>query len=106
MSPVVPIVLVAQLWIAPGRTDEFGRFESAAASIMARHGGNIARRISVGAEHGSDGPDEVHVVTFPSQAAYQAYRADPELSSLSALRAKAILRTVILEGVDLPPFGA
>ena len=101
-----PLVLVVELWIAPGQAAEFDRFETAAASIMVRRGGSIARRMGVAGKHGSDEPDEVHVVTFPSRAAYEAYRADPALSSLSALRAKAVLRTVIWEGVDLPPFGA
>ena len=100
-----PIVLVVELWIAPGRAAEFERFETAAASIIGRHGGSIARRIGLEGGDGSDEPDEVHVVTFPSTVAYEAYRADPALSSLSAPRAKAIRRTVIRQGVDLPPFG-
>jgi hypothetical protein len=44
-------------------------------------------------------------VTFPTREAYEAYRADPALTSLAALRARAVLRTVIWEGVDLSPFG-
>ncbi len=104
MSP--PTVLVVQLWIVPGQLAEFERFETAATSIIAGHGGRIERRVAVQGASGSDSPDEVHVVTFPSRAAYEGYRADPALSSLSVLRAKAVLRTVVWEGVDLPPFGA
>ena len=99
-----PVTLVAQLWIAPGRTDEFERFESAASEVMARHGGRIERRIALGDATATGSPDEVHVVTFPSRLAYEAYREDPAITSLAELRARAIVRTVIWEGADVSTF--
>jgi uncharacterized protein (DUF1330 family) len=100
-----PFVLLVELWIAPGRNADFESFEVAAASIMRRHGGRIERRVGLrdGAEEGA--PDEVHVVAFPSRADYEAYRNDPALAPLAELRARAIVRTVIREGADMPPFG-
>ncbi|MGE0161359.1 MAG: DUF1330 domain-containing protein [Gemmatimonadales bacterium] len=101
-----PFVLVVGLWTAPGRDDDFERFETAAFSIVARHGGSLARRLALRDGPGSDAPDEMHIVTFPSRDAYESYRNDPDVASLAALRVRAVLRTVIWEGVDLPPFGA
>ena len=101
-----PVVLIVELWIAPGRSVEFEQFETAAASIMGRHGGRMERRVAVRDRLGTSLPDEVHLVTFPSRTAYEAYRADPALASLAALRARAILRTVIREGADMPAFEA
>jgi uncharacterized protein (DUF1330 family) len=98
-------VLLIGLWIARGREDDFERFEKSAFVIVARHGGTLARRLALRDGPGSDAPNEMHVVTFPSREAYESYRSDPELAALAALRARAIVRTVIWEGVDLPPFG-
>ncbi len=99
-------VLLVGLWIARDREDDFERFETSAFAIIARHGGTLARRLALRDGLGSDAPNEMHVVTFPSREAYESYRSDPELAALAALRARAIVRTVIWEGVDLPPFGA
>jgi uncharacterized protein (DUF1330 family) len=73
---------------------------------MSRHGGRIERRIALQDGLGASPPDEIHVVTFPSRTAYEAYRDDSALASLAALRARAILRTVIWEGADMPQFEA
>jgi|GEM_PF-626895 len=99
-----PFVVVAALWVVPGRHEDFARFETSALSIMARHGGSLSRRLAIGDRTGADAPSELHLVTFPNREAYEAYRSDPELAALAELRSRAIVRTVIWEGVELPPF--
>ena len=101
-----PHIVVVGLWVARGREEDFARFEALAFSIVARHGGSLQRRLALRDGAASDTPDELHIVTFPSREAFEAYRADPELMSLAALRARAIVRTVIWEGAELPPFEA
>ena len=96
-----PIVLIVQLFVAAGHQPEFEEFEAAAARIMERHGGRIERRVATRSERGPDQPDEVHVVTFPSESAFEDYRLDPELVPLAALRAQAIRKTVVWQGEDL-----
>ncbi|MEQ1857252.1 MAG: DUF1330 domain-containing protein [Longimicrobiales bacterium] len=101
-----PVVLIVELWIAPERRAEFENFEAAAAEIMASHGGRIERRLAMRQEAVANPPDEVHIVTFASREAYESYRGDPALVPLAEQRARAIQRTVIREGADMPPFGA
>jgi hypothetical protein len=48
----------------------------------------------------------VHIVTFPDRAAFERYRADPEIATLAAQRAEAIQETTYWIGADLVPFGA
>ena len=104
------VTLVALLYLQPGKTTEFERFEAAATRIMGRYGGRIERRIQP--SNGSNAsaaaklspPDEIHVVRFPDAESFARYRADPELSTLAELRAAAIRETVIWDGVDLTPF--
>ena len=58
------VVLVAALYMNPGRRAEFDEFETAAARIMRRYGGVIERRMGM-APADENQPDEVHVVVFP-----------------------------------------
>jgi uncharacterized protein (DUF1330 family) len=98
------LTVVVTLYVHPGRAAEFEQFESAAVAIMSRHGGTIARRIGLMTDADGDTPHEVHVVTFPDGASFERYRADPELEALADLRARAIWKTVVWTGTDLPPF--
>jgi len=99
------LTLTALLYINDGRADEFERFETAAAEIMRDHGGRLERRIVFAAHGDSDQPDEIHVVTFPDQRAFEAYRGDARMHALGELRATAIRRTVVWFGADRRPFG-
>jgi hypothetical protein len=100
-----PILLLVQLFVHPGRATEFRRFETEAARIMRRHGGRIERVIRPTGPAAADAlPHEVHLVSFGSAAGVEAYRADPELKALGALRESAIARTDVLVGVDGEPY--
>ncbi len=88
------LCLVVSLWLR-GDVDEFEEFERAAARIMARHGGRME---SVVRCPEGDGPFEVHVVSFPDEAAFQSYRDDPRLQDLQPLRERAISRTEVRRG--------
>ena len=94
-------LLVVSLFIHPGQEDAFRRFETAAARIMARHGGRIERVIRpTGSPTGDPLPHEIHLVAFPDDAHIAAYRADPDLAALAPLRQAAIARTIIVAGVE------
>ena len=99
------LTLIAALYLHPGREAEFAQFEAAAAEIMQRYGGMIERRIGVAPDSGQHLPYEVHVLSFRDERSFQAYRTDPDLQVLSALRALAIRETVLWFGTDLPAYG-
>ena len=59
-----------------------------------------------GRGRGADGqPAEIQFLDFPSQAALDAYMADPRRTALAADRDRAVARTEIIdvELVPLPP---
>jgi uncharacterized protein (DUF1330 family) len=100
------IVLIVSLHIHPGQETAFRRFETAAARIMARHGGRIERVIRPISGPGDAAlPHEIHLVSFPGHEQFAAYRADAELLALAPLRAAAIARTAITIGVPGEPYG-
>ena len=99
------IVLLASLFIHPGREVEFHQFETKAASIMRKYQGDIERVIRPTSSPSSEAlPYEIHIVTFPSLERFEAYRNDADLAQLASLRQAAIARTSILIGEEGEPY--
>ena len=74
--------------------DALQRFESEAALIMADHGARIVEAMEI--ENNPDGSGiEVHLLEFPDQQAFIAYRDDVRFAALRELRASAISATGI-----------
>ncbi|MBS1825677.1 MAG: DUF1330 domain-containing protein [Acidobacteria bacterium] len=93
--------VVATLTPRDGDWERFEAYERKAAQILARHGARIVRAIR---EQGAPGR-EVHVVHFPSPAALEAYRADPDTAALAAEREAAIALTELILGDDAGWYG-
>ena|SRR5579871_5417334 len=101
------LVRIVSLWLRSGADPTaFEAFESKAARIMARHGGRIEQAVRVQPTKGEEAPFEVHIVSFPSEAAYAAYRADPEILALADERDRVISRTRVLAGRPAGPYEA
>jgi uncharacterized protein (DUF1330 family) len=98
------LIIVAALFIHPGHEKEFEEFETAAESIMRRHGGRLERRIGIASSANPEQPHEVHLVTFPDEASFARYRTDADLQALAELRTRAIRQTTIWMGTDLDGF--
>lgn len=103
-----PLYILVRLWIRQGHEAEFEAYERKVSRIMARYGGLIERviRTSRGADATSNEPFKVHVLRFPSQALYDAYRDDAERRSLSRERAGIIADTDTLVGAPGPTYGS
>jgi uncharacterized protein (DUF1330 family) len=99
------VLIVAILTVRRARADEFRRFETAAAKLMARHGGAIERAVVLDDPPESETFRELHLVRFPDAAAFAAYRADPALAALAVLREAAVVSTEIWTGTDGPAGG-
>lgn len=98
------ITLIAQLYLHPNQEDGFYQFETAATRVMAKHGGKITQRFVLPSPKEQDTPDEIHIVTFPNKAAFEAYRLDEEIQALGSLRADSIRKTIVWTATEAPPF--
>ena len=99
------IVLLVSLFPHPGQGAGLRQFEAAAARIMARYGGRIERVLHpTDAIPSADLPYEVHVVSFPDDASFAAYRADTDLAALAPLRQASIARTAIIFATEGEPY--
>lgn len=90
------LVIIAHLYVHPGREDAFRAFESQALARFRAHGGEVlaAFRPRPNAD-GTPTADEIHILRIGSEEAFAAYRADPALAGLADLRGQAIARTQI-----------
>ena len=98
------VVLVATITVRRAELEAFRAFERHAARVMASHGGRIERAIVVQGE--GETLREVHLVRFPDEAAFAAYRDDPELASALPLRDRSVVATEVLRGEDGPDYSA
>jgi uncharacterized protein (DUF1330 family) len=93
--PPVPYTLEVHLWLKPGKIADFQAFEAQAFEIMQQHGAQPPQ-VRNPDPSGPDTPFETHLLEFPSEAAFDAYRSDPRLRALAGLRDRCIERTRIM----------
>ena len=99
------LILVVTLEVRKDAAAAFERFETQAAAILSRWEGRIERVIRLDEVTSGDTFQEVHIVSFRDQGAFDAYRRDPDLAALKSLRDGAIVRTEVVQGRDLSTFG-
>ena len=100
------MTLVAILTVRKDAIEKFRAFEAHAAEVMKKHGGRIERTVVVLPEGSPDVLKEIHVITFPSEQAFAAYRKDEHLSQFAGMRDQSIVHTELLVGEDGPSYGA
>lgn len=100
------MTLVAILTVRRRALEPFRAFERHAAAVMAAHGGRIERTVVVEPPDSPELMKEIHVVTFPSEAAYAAYRNDPRLERFAHLREGSVVHAEILAGEDGPDYAS
>jgi uncharacterized protein (DUF1330 family) len=120
----MPRTLCVLLWAQPGAQAALTAYEDRVLRLVPEHGGRVVHRARNSGAHraqnsgvqgarnsgvprapggGADGqPAEIQFLDFPSQAALDAYMADPRRTALAADRDRAVARTEIID-VELAP---
>jgi hypothetical protein len=88
-----PIDLCVMLWAVAGRLDELTRYEDTVLVLVADHGGVVVNRLR---NLGDEGPSEVQVLHFPSQASLDSYMNDSRRLALADDRDRSVGRTEVL----------
>lgn len=86
--------------IPPDGIATFNAYEAQVLPLLADHGGVLQRRLRT-----DDGQTEIHLVWFPSEAAFAAFREDPRRTQHAALMTQAGAATELLRLRDVtdPP---
>lgn len=98
----MPVIYLVLIWLHPGQSTALRDYERRAAAVMRRHGGAIERVLQPLGAGDDDAPDEVHLLAFDSAAGFAAFRADPALAELLALRDAAVSAARIYPLRDAP----
>jgi len=75
-------------------------YEAQVLPIMRSHGGRLLSAF-VPRRDDRNTPDEIHLLEFPSDESFAAYRADPGVQALAAQRARAIASTVVYVSAEV-----
>ena len=102
----MPMTRVVILTVRKDAIEIFRAFERHAARVMATHGGRIERTVVVTPDGLPDVIKEIHVVTFPNEQAFAAYRTDEELARFAHLRDQSVVHTETFVGEDGPSYSA
>ena len=98
------VVRIVSLWVRPDQEAAFEAFECEAARNMARHGGRIDQAVRLDPTKGDATPYEVHIVSFPDEAAAESYASDPATLALRERRGSIISRTEVVTGREAGPY--
>jgi uncharacterized protein (DUF1330 family) len=90
------VVMIAEL--AAAAIEPFEDYERRVVPLLSRHGGRLERRLRT-----ADARTEVHLLSFPDQAGYESYVADPDRAALRALLDGVDVRQRVLDVHDVPP---
>ncbi len=92
------VVMIAEL--AASAIEPFHDYERRVLPLLGRHGGRLERRLRT-----ADARTEVHLLSFPDRAGYEACLADPDRAALrpvlAALVERAEIRQRVLEVHDV-----
>lgn len=99
------MIIVAILTVRAEQADAYREYERKAAAAMGRYGGRLERVVAIPAAEGGATFREVHLLSFPDEGAFAAYRGDPVLQAAAEQRAAAVIETEILIGEEGPDYG-
>lgn len=97
--------LTVFLYLHEDQGEQFHHYEQRIKPILERYGGRFEKIIKpTGVLGDIPLPDEIHWLSFPSEADFQQYRADSRLTQLADLRGTAVKETIVLSGQAIQIF--
>ncbi|GAB18698.1 hypothetical protein GOEFS_062_00070 [Gordonia effusa NBRC 100432] len=85
------ITLCCMLWAHPGQESALTEYEDTVLALLPEFGAQVRQRVIGSGANGH--PNEVQILSCPTQAALDAYLADPRRTALTSARDAAIART-------------
>ncbi len=96
--PEAAVLLALIVRIPMEGVDAFRDYEDRVLPLLADHDGVLQRRLRTG-----DGTTEIHLVRFPSEAAFDRFRLDPRRTEHAPLMVASGAATELLRVADVAP---
>ncbi|GAB3909648.1 hypothetical protein GCM10028803_47590 [Larkinella knui] len=93
------------VFVKQGQEDAFHAFEDQVLPLLQQYRGELIYRVRpaessvITTTMGL--PYEIHLVTFPTRADFEAYRDDPQRRQYMGLKDQSIERVILIEGTAL-----
>lgn len=97
--------IVALLYAGASGPEALRSFERRALPLVKEHGGRLLLAFAP-EDRAAGAPDEIHVLEFPSRAAFEGYRSDPRVLALAEQRAAAIARSEVYLAAEVIAYEA
>lgn len=89
-------LITVHLYAHEGDIATLRSFEREALALVRQFGGELLAAFKpANPDNSADIPDEIHLLRFPSQDAFDAYRNSPESAALAPKRTATIRKTTI-----------
>ena len=93
-------IICLQVFLKPNMHQQFERYEKQVIPLLATYGGKLEAVIRPN-QSAATVPDEIHFVSFPTQADFERYKVDPKREKFSQLFQESVAQVVMLEGENL-----
>jgi len=88
------------VYIRDGQDALFQEYENKVLPLLPKYQGKLELRLKT-TNPTPEQPDEIHVVSFPTPASFEAYRNDPERLTYALLFNEAVSKAVLVTGINL-----
>lgn len=89
------------IYLQDGQEGLFQEYERRALPIIFKYGGRFENIIKPTKVTGNLSlPDEIHILSFETEADFQRYRQDPESQKIAPLRHKSVKEAIIIGGAS------
>ena len=99
------VYLTQLLFVHEGKEEVFHQFEDVAIPLMAEHHGRVLYRLRPGADayvtSSEERPDEIHFMSFDSEADFEAFINDDRRLEFLSLKEKSVRSTLLVKGVAI-----
>jgi uncharacterized protein (DUF1330 family) len=94
------LYLTVLLYLKDGKRQQFYNYERSVKPLIENYDGRFEKVIKPTQVIGNfPMPDEIHILSFPSEGSFQSYREDPNLPEIAHLRDESVEETIIISGI-------
>ncbi|GEO02776.1 hypothetical protein AAE02nite_04400 [Adhaeribacter aerolatus] len=98
--PPTQVYYTLLVYIREGQESIYQDYENKVLPLLPKYKGKLELRLK-NSITSPNHPDEIHVVSFPTIADFEAYRNDPKRLSLARLFEASVAKAVLIQGIKV-----
>ena len=98
--PPVRIYYTLMVYLREGQESVFQAYENKVLPLLPRYKGKLEIRLKT-TKTTPEQPDEIQVVSFPSEIDFEAYRNDPERLACAKMFEDSVIKAVLVPSIKI-----